>query len=176
VTRPFAIVAEFASEAPLREALGRLLHAGFERVEIYSPYPLDGIELGGGRAVRRLPAIVFAAALAGIAVGYGMQFYLAAVDYKIDVGGRPLDAIPAFVPIAFEITVLFAVAAAVVATILLAGLPRLSHPVDAAARFARASQDRFFLSVEAGDPRFDPERLEWLMRKFDPLHVEIVHE
>jgi hypothetical protein len=174
MSEPHAVVAEFADEAPLRRALSRLRHSGFERVEVYSPYPLAGID--EARSGIALPAIVFCGAVAGLIVGYGMEFWLAAIDYPVNVGGRPLHSAPAFVPIAFEIMVLAAVATAVVATIALAGLPRLSHPVSAAADFARASQDRFFVAVEASDPRFDRDRLEWLLRQFEPVSISVVAE
>jgi hypothetical protein len=170
----YALVAEFAEEAPLRRALRRLRLSGFERIEIYSPYALDGLD-DESRGIA-LPAVIFCGALAGLILGYGMEWYLAAVNYPSNVGGRPLHSAPAFVPIAFEIMVLFAVATAVVATIAFAGLPRLSHPISATPGFERASQDRFFLSLGATDPLFDRERLEWLLRRYDPVSVSVVAE
>jgi hypothetical protein len=174
VSRPFALVAEFAEEAPLRRALKRLRIGGYKRVEIYSPYPLAGIDTEPHP--RALPLVVFGGAVLGLVAGYGTEVWLAAVDYKVNVGGRPLHSLPAFVPIAFEIMVLVAVAAAAAATIALAGLPRLHHPISAAPGFERASQDRFFLAIETEDPRFDQERLEWLLEHYQPVSVTLVTE
>ena len=174
MSAPYALVAEFASEASLRDAWRRLRFGGFERVEVYSPYPLDGID--APRHGRALPAVVFAAAVAGLVATFAIEVWLAAFDYPVDVGGRPLLSLPAFVPIAFEMMALWAVTAAVAATLALAGLPRLFHPVAAAPGFARASQDRFFLAIEADDPRFDQERLEWLLARYRPVRVSLVGE
>ena len=174
MSQVYALVAEFAEEAPLRHVLRRLRLGGFERIEIYSPYPLDGLD-EGERGIG-LPALVLCGAVAGLIVGYGIEFWLAAVNYPVNVGGRPLHSAPAFIPIAFEIMVLAAVATAVVATIALAGLPRLSHPVSAARGFERASQDRFFVAIEASDPRFDRDRLEWLLARYEPVSISVVAE
>jgi hypothetical protein len=166
----YGVVAEFGSPAALRDAAHRLRLAGFERFETYTPYPVEEIDDRRSRGIA-LPMIALVGAAAGLLLGYLTQFYGAAIDYPINVGGRPLHSAPAFVPIAFEIMVLWAVAATAVGALVLAGLFRLSHPVENAPGFERASQDRFFLCVEAGDPRFDRDRLHRLLARYAPLSV-----
>lgn len=164
------IVAEFDSADALRHTVRRLRLAGFERIETYTPFPVDGIDDRRAHGYA-LPLIALAGGFGGLAVGYLMQWYSAAINYPINVGGRPLNSAPAFVPITFEIMVLFAVFATVFGALILAGLYRLSHPVEAAPGFDRASQDRFFLCVEAADPRFDAERLRWVLTQYEPLRI-----
>ena len=115
--------------------------------------------------------IALAGGVGGFALGYLMQWFGAAIDYPVNVGGRPLHSAPAFVPIAFEIMVLTGVVATVFGALILGGLFRLAHPVEAAPGFERASQDRFFLCVEAADPRFDAERLRWVLAQYEPRRI-----
>ena len=166
------VVAEFDSPDALRHTVRRLRLAGFERVETYTPYPVEGIADNHRHCHGyALPLTALAGGSGGLAIGYLMQWFGAAINYPINVGGRPLHSAPAFIPIAFEIMVLTAVAATVFGALVLARLFRLSHPVDRAPGFERASQDRFFLCVEASDPRFDRERLRWLLARYEPRRI-----
>lgn len=166
----YGVVAEFETAEALRDAAHRLRVAGFERFETYTPFPVEGLDDRRSHGFW-LPLIVLAGGAAGLILGYFTEFFAAAVNYPINIGGRPLNSVPAFIPIAFEITVLWAVAAAAFGALVLGGLFRLSHPVANAPGFERASQDRFFLCVEAADPRFDRDRLQWLLARYAPVRV-----
>lgn len=154
------IVAELPSADALERAHDRLLALGYTRIGSWTPYPLR-------KVLERLPEskvawIVFGAGLFGATFGYIVQWWCSARDYPIDVGGRPLHSVPAFVPIAFESAVLFASVTGFVLMLGFSGLPRLYHPLFDVEGFESASIDRFWIGVDDGDPRFDGEsvRLE----------------
>lgn len=158
------VMAEFASPEALERAYDLLEREGYTRLESWTPYGVKGL-------VRRLPEskvpwIMLVAGLLGAALGYLVQWWCNAVDFPIDVGGRPLNAVPAFVPITFESAVLAASLAGFFAMLGLCGFPRLHHPVFEVEGFERASIDRFWLGIDDGDPRFDlhllPEQLTGL--------------
>ena len=158
--RPFGLLAEFESPERLVEAVRRAREAGYSRLDAYSPFPVEGLaELLGYRRGFVLPLIALAAAVVGGAIGYGTQYYLNAVDYPLNVGGRPLHSWPAFLPAAIVVCILWATVASVIVMLALNRLPELYHPVFNVPAFERASDDRFFLCIRADDPAFvDGER------------------
>jgi hypothetical protein len=154
----FGLLAEFETAEQVLEAARRARQAGYRDFDAFTPYAVEGLadELGLRRT--RVPFVVLVAGLVGAALGFLMQYWSNAVDYPFDVGGRPLNSWPVFIPVAFEVMVLVASFAALFGMLFLNGLPRPRHPLFNVRRFGRASQDRFFLCVEATDPQFDPER------------------
>lgn len=160
------LAAEFAGEAPLIAAAGRLRDAGLRRVEAYTPYPVEALDALLPPPPNVLPALVFAAGMLGLAGGFLLQWYGAAVSYPLDIGGRPPAGWPAFIPIAFEIAVLCAVTAGFIGFFAAAGLPRPYQPVAALPGFERASQDRFFLIVDDADPRFAAADVAGILKDF----------
>ena len=153
-----AMMAEFPSGPLLLDAI-RALHAnGVTRLDAFTPYEVPG--LLALLRVRRswLSWIVLAVALAAGGGAYLLQWWINVVDYPLDIGGRPYHSAPAFIPITFEMTVLFASAAALISAIVLGGLPRLWHPVFEVDGFERASIDRFWLAVGIGDTALDRAR------------------
>jgi hypothetical protein len=148
------MLAAFASEASCRLAMQDLREAGFVAIDAYTPYPVEPGLLREPKTP--IAPIMFVAAMIGACGGFYLQWH-AARDYPINVGGRPINSWPAFVPITFELTVLTSALVGVAAFLFLAGLPRLHHPVFADSRFRRASQDRFFICVRADDPLYDSE-------------------
>ena len=151
----FGIVAEFGTPADLFHACERVRDAGFTRWDAHTPFPVHGLE--GAMGIRRslLPWIVLIAGLTGAVFGFGLQWWVHASAYPLVISGKPYFSWPAFIPITFEVMVLVAAFAALLASFFLSGLPRPHHPVFNEPRFARASQDRFFLCIETTDPRFD---------------------
>jgi hypothetical protein len=134
----------------------RALHAmGMRRVDAYTPYPIEDVDRALGLPRSKIPRWVLAGGVLGALLGFGIQAWLDAVDYPLNVGARPLLSAPAFIPITFESTVLVASVTAFVAFFAEAGLPRLAHPLFEVEGFERASIDRFWLSIETSDPRYD---------------------
>lgn len=168
------VIAEFATPEAMLSAARRLREAGFRRFDAYTPYPIEEFDALTGERDRWLPVFVLAVTVAGLLAGYSMQYWAAAVDYPLNIGGRPLNSWPAFAPIAFEIMVVWGVAGAFIGFFLFSRLPRLNHPVDFAPDFDRASRDRFFLCAEASDPLFDAERLRRILAEDRPERIEEV--
>ncbi len=171
----YGMMAEFATpEAAIAAARGLHLN-GFRHMEAYTPFPVE--ELDRVLHPRRrswLPLLIFVGAIVGALYSYFLQYWAAALDYPLNVGGRPYNSWPAFTVSSFEVTVLFAVATALFALLLFCRLPRLYHPVFNAPDFDRASQDRFFLCVEARDRWFDADRLRDIFARHDAVHVSLV--
>ena len=153
----YGLLAEFATPQDILRATRQSRQEGYTRMDAYTPYPVEGLagELGLPRS--RIPFVVLIAGLVGAGAGFFMQYYSMAVDYPFNVGGRPLNSWPVFIPIAFEVMVLVAGFAALLGMLFLNGLPQPYHPLFNVPEFARASQDRFFLCIEAEDPKFDQE-------------------
>lgn len=167
-----AVMAEFASGAALIAGIRALRDAGVSRFDAFTPYEVAGLqELLGVRRSR----LTWIALVAGLAFGGGaylLQWWINVVDYPLDIGGRPYHSAPAFIPITFEMTVLFASAAALISAIVLGGLPRLWHPVFEIDGFERASIDRFWLTVGAGDAALDRPRDTAALAAAGALRVE----
>lgn len=154
-TAIYGLLAEFHDPTSLVEATRRTVESGYRQVDAFTPFPVHGLDEALRFRDRRLPLIVLAGGLVGAAAGFGLQAWIHTVAYPMNYGGKPFFAWPAFIPVTFEVMVLFAGIAAVVGLLALNGLPMPYHPVFNAPRFALASRDRFFLLVEAADPKFD---------------------
>lgn len=160
----YGLLAEFPDPTALVKATRSARAAGYARLETYSPFPIEGVPAALGFKPRAVPVIFLLAALSGALGGFLMQYYAAAITYPLNVGGRPLNSWPSFVPITFELGVLAGVVFGVLGMLLLNRLLRFSHPVFDVERFRAASSDAFFLCVEAGDPRFDRTKTASLLR------------
>jgi hypothetical protein len=170
------VIAEFESPAALIEAARQAREAGYRRMDAYTPYPIE--ELAHALALPRtkLPVLVLAGGALGCATGLAMQWFATAVHYPVNVGGRPLASWPSYVPITFELTVLFAAIAAVLGMLALNGLPMPYHPVFSVPRFALASRDRFFLCIESADPLFDIEKTKAFLASLGAREVTEVED
>jgi hypothetical protein len=157
VVRPpiYGLLAEFESPTALVEATRQAHEAGYRTMDAYTPFPVE--ELEEVLVVRHtsLPLIVLVGGVIGCVGGYALQYYASVIDYPLNVGGRPFHSWPAFIIPTFEMTVLGAALAAVLGMLGLNGLPMPYHPVFNVPGFALATRDRFFLCIEATDPRFD---------------------
>jgi len=167
-------MAEFDNPNDLVAAASRARAEGYRQMDAYTPFPVEGLAEALGFHRTRVPLIVLIGGLVGCATGYLMQYYLTALDYPLNIGGRPLNSWPAFIPITFELTILVAALSAVLGMLALNGLPMPYHPVFNVPRFALASRNRFFLCIEASDPRFDLEATRHFLESLNPREVATV--
>jgi ActD protein len=151
----FGLMAEFSGDKEILAAAKSAYENGYRQMDAFTPFPVDGLAESLGRKKPLIPLIVLVAAIGGGLGGYFMQWYAMALDYPINVGGRPLNSWPAFIPITFEMTILSGALAAIFGMLALNKLPEPHHPVFNVPKFERASTDKFFLCIEAGDPKFD---------------------
>jgi len=172
----YGLVAEFASPTVVVEAARRAREAGYRSMDAYSPYPIpeltDALEL----PKTKLPLLVLAGGVIGCASALLMQWFSAVIHYPLNVAGKPLASWPSFIPVAFELTILFAAFAAVFGMIAMNGLPMPYHPIFNASHFALASRDSFFLCIEAKDPLFDLERTAKFLESLGATVVSEVEE
>jgi len=163
----YGVIAEFENPTDAVAATRRAYEEGYRRMDAYSPYPVEALSEAVGHERNWLPLIVLVGGIVGLVGGYGLQYYLSVIDYPLNVGGKPLHSWPAFIPITFETTVLGAALAAIFGMLALNGLPEPYHPVFNAPNFALATRDRFFLVIEARDPKFDRAATAQFLRELD---------
>ncbi|HET9835203.1 MAG TPA: DUF3341 domain-containing protein [Rhodanobacteraceae bacterium] len=174
--RILGLLAEFAQAEQLRDGARRAREEGFTVMEAYSPMPVDGLaEIVHTRGTR-VSLWMLLGAIGGGGFTYWLEWYSAAVDYPVNVGGRPPFSWPAFIPPALEMTILWAVLAGVAALLIGSRLPMLHHPLFDVAPFDRASSDRFFLLLRAEDPQFNLERTHAFLSALSPLTISEVRE
>ncbi|HLJ94169.1 MAG TPA: DUF3341 domain-containing protein [Gemmataceae bacterium] len=168
------LMAEFTTPEEILVATRRAQERGYRHVEAYTPYAVEGLAEALGMRRSRVPFVVLVAGLVGAGVGFFMQYWSMAVDYPFDVGGRPPNSWPVFIPITFEVMVLVASFAALFGMLFLNGLPKLYRPVFNVPGFARATQDRFFLCIETTDPRFALETTRQFLEELHPVDIVAV--
>jgi len=168
------IVAEFDDPDVLIAAAAKTRGAGYRKFDAYSPFPIHGLAEAMEFNDVRVPWMAFFGGLTGCLVGLGFQTFVAVIDYPWNVGGKPLFSWPQFVPITFESTVLCTGLCTFVAQFALNGLPKPYNPMFNAEGFDRASQDRFFLCIEARDPKFDPTTAKEFLSGLGALNVSEV--
>jgi len=169
------LLAEFATAEDLLRAVRALEAAGFRHGEAYGPAPLDELdELVPPRRGRGITAVMACGALLGACFGYFIQYWGSVLGYPLNVGGRPFNGWPGFVPAAWEICALFTVWFGFFAFVAFCRLPRLYHPIFGVPGFERATQDRFFICVEATDALYRPDRLHRIFGRCSALSVSEV--
>jgi len=151
----YGLLAELESADQLVVAARHVRDEGFVQCEAYAPFHIEGLAEAIGMKPTRLPWLVLLGGVVGLVSGYALQHYTSAIAYPMNVGGRPLVSWPAFVPVAFETTILFAALTAVIGMLALNRLPQPYHPLFDVPRFARATSSGFFLCIRAEDPSFD---------------------
>jgi len=149
------MIAEFDNPDDLLAAARKAYAEGYRKMDAYSPMPVHGLAEAIGFKRRELPLLVLLGGIAGAIGGFGLMCWITVIDYPLNVGGRPLNSWPSYIPITFETTVLFAAFAAVLGMLALNGLPMPYHPIFNAHRFAMASHNAFFLCIESEDAKFD---------------------
>ncbi len=167
----YGLMAEFDSPDKLIAAVRRARQAGYRGIDAYTPYPVDGLAEALDFRRTWVPPIVLAGGILGAILGYGLQYYVSVIAYPLNVGGRPLNSWPMFVPVTFEMAILVAALFAVLGMLALNGLPMPYHPVFNVPRFELATRDHFFLVVQADDPRFDLEGTRRILKDWGAREV-----
>jgi hypothetical protein len=174
--RLYGLMAEFENPNDLVAAARQTREAGFVRFDAYTPYPIEALTEALDIHDRRLPAVVLGGGILGGLAGYFLCYWISVLAYPLSIGGKPFHSAPAFIVPTFETTILVAAFAAVLGMLGLNGLPMPYHPVFNTPRFALASRDRFFLCIEARDPKFDHEKTRAFLAKLGSSVVMDVEE
>ena len=170
----YGLMAEFEDPTSLVTATERAHHEGYRHMDAYSPYPIEELHDALGARHTKLPLIVLIGGLVGCIGGYALQYWSSVIAYPLNIGGKPLHSWPAFIPVTFECTILAAALSCVLGMLALNGLPMPYHPVFNLPRFALASRNRFFLCIEAKDPKFDLEATRRFLESLEPREVSTV--
>ena len=175
MNKTYGLVAEFSTHEALIHAAEEAYAAGFRKMDGYAPFAVEGLAEALGKK-NRIPLLVLVGGVVGGVGGYFMEWYASAISYPINIGGRPLHSWPAFIPITFELSVLCAGLTAFFGSLALNGLPRPYHPLFHIPEFDRASQDCFFLCIEANDAKFHPKETRIFLAGLRPLSIKEVPE
>ncbi len=179
----FGLLAEFETPEQITRAACAVHDAGYKLWDCHTPFPVHGLDKAMGVKPTILPVLVFFGGLTGVTLGFLMQWFTNASSlkawffgmvrgYEYMISGKPMMSLPAWIPVMFETTVLFSAIAAVALMLVFNGLPRLYHPVFKSKRFARATDDRFFVVIEARDPNFDRSTTHTLLETLNPTSIE----
>ena len=170
------LMAEFDSPTDLVRAAERAHAEGYRKMDAYTPFPIEELSEAIGFHHTRLPLVVLVGGILGCLGGYGLQYWVSVIEYPVNVGGRPYHSWPSFIPVTFETTVLLAALSAVLGMLALNGLPMPYHPVFNVKSFALASKDKFFLCIEAADPKYDRAATQKFLESLKPREIaEVPH-
>jgi len=170
----YGLLAEFDSAQALMDAAHKVRGNGYTKIDAFSPFPIHGMDTAIGFKEHKIPKIVLAFGLMGAMAGYGLEYWTQVIAYPLNIGGRPFHSWVSFIPPAFETTILFAAFSAAIGMLVLNGLPQPYHPVFNAPRFSMASQDKFFLLVEAADAKYDTASTRAFLESLHPKEVVAV--
>ena len=174
--QPALLLAEFSTPADVLHAAEKVRDAGYKNWDVHTPFPVHGMDKAMGLGDSGLGWISLICGLTGTAAAFAMMYWMNGVDYPLIVGGKPADAFISMIPIMFEVTVLLCGLGTFVGMLGLNKLPRLHHPIFESQRFEKCSDDKFFVSIEAGDPKFDVGKTRTFLEALCPSHVELVEE
>ncbi len=172
----YGLLAEFSNPSTLMHAAESARERGYTRFDTHSPFPIHGMDRAMGLGNSKVGYFTLGGGITGLAVGYWLQWWTAAVDYPLNISGKPLFAIEPSIPIIFEVVVLFSAFGAVAGMLALNGLPRPYHPLFYSERFEKATDDGFFLHIAASDTRFDQDDTAEMLRDIGALNVELIQD
>lgn len=176
VKRPALYLAEYETPNALAHAAEKVRDAGYKVWDCHTPYPLHGLDEAMGLPPTKLGFISFICGMTGLSLGFLMMYWMNGVDYPIIIGGKEPYSFPSMVPILFECSILLTGFGTLFGMLGLNKLPRHHHPVFESDRFDAATDDKFFISIEAGDEKFDLEKTRSLLESTHPSHLELVEE
>jgi hypothetical protein len=172
----WGIMGEFTSAEALVKAAHAVHEAGYKNMDAYSPVPIEELHHALGLPTTKLPALVLLGGIIGGISGFILENWVSIFAYPLNIGGKPLYSWPAFIPVTYECTILGAALTAVFGMLALNGLPQPYHPMFNAKRFAMASRDRFFICIEATDPKFDPQHTRQFLEGIGAREVTTVED
>jgi len=172
----YGLLAEFRTPEDLTAAVRRARAAGYRRIDAFSPFPIEELAEALHLHERKLPVIVLIGGLVGCVAGFLLQYYASVISYPLNVGGKPDNSWPSFIPVAFELTILFAAFSAVIGMLRLNSLPMPYHPLFNSRRFSLATSTAFFLCIEAADRQFDRNATANFLKELGPVGVSEVEE
>ena len=170
----YGLLAEFDDPTALVQAVRATRSAGYRKLDAFTPFPIEEVIEALEMHEKRLPLLVLLGGVLGGIAGYALCYWTSVIDYPINVGGRPLNSWPSFIPVTFETTVLGAALSAVLSMLVLNGLPMPHHPLFAVPRFALSTNDRFFLCIRASDRLFDRDDTRRFLERLVPRSVSEV--
>lgn len=172
----WGLMAEFDNVEELLDAAEKTRDAGYTRWDSHTPFPVHHLADAMGMQDTKLPWFVLVCGLVGGVVGLSMQLWMNAIDYPLNISGKPLFSIPANIPVTFEFTILLSALGAFIGMLVANGLPQLFHPALRSERFRRVTQDRFFIIIERRDPLFDAEKTRDFLASLSKREVEALEE
>lgn len=170
------ILAEFRNPKELLDAAKAIKNKGFKNYDTFSPFPIHGMDKAMSLKKSKLGWIVFGHGLVGLVGGFAMIYYMMVVDYPLNISGKPLMNIPAWVPVLFELTILLAAFGAVFGMFYLNGLPKFNHPLFNSENFKKVTDDGFFVCIESEDPQFDETKVEKLLKETGATNIEKIFD
>ncbi|HXE42041.1 MAG TPA: DUF3341 domain-containing protein [Candidatus Baltobacteraceae bacterium] len=170
----YGLMAEFSGGREILSAAKSAHEHGYRKMEAFTPFPIEGLSENLGQKKSFVPLIVLICGIGGGLGGYFMEWYANVVSYPVNIGGRPYNSWPMFIPITFELTILSAALAAIIGMLALNKLPEPHHPAFNVPEFDRASTDRFFLCIEADDPKFNPAATRKFLETLKPERISEV--
>jgi hypothetical protein len=170
----FGLMAEFADEKKILVAAKSAYDHGFRKMDAFTPFPIDGLAENLGRKKSLVPLIVLIGGIVGGLSGYFMEWYANVISYPLNIGGRPFNSWPMFIPITFELTILCAALAGFIGMFALNKLPEPHHPVFNVPEFELASTDKFFLCIQSDDPKFNLETTRIFLESLNPEFISEV--
>lgn len=174
--KPALLLAEYSTPAEVLHAAEKVRDAGYKSWDVHTPFPIHGMDQAMGISDSKLGWIVLPAGLTGCSLGFLMIWWMNAVDYPIVIGGKPPLSLPSMIPVMFELTILLSAFGAFFGMLHLNRLPRHHHPIFYSDRFEGCTHDKFYISIDVGDPKYDAERTRALLEATHPSHVELVVE
>jgi hypothetical protein len=172
----YGVIGEFEKPEQLIHAAEKIREAGYRYYECYTPFPVEGMSEAMAMPRNKVPLITLIGGIVGGLTGFGFQYWANVYSYPLNIAGRPLNSWPAFIPVTFELTILFASLSAVFGMLALNGLPQPHHPIFNAPRFTHASSDRFFVCIQARDKKFDLADTARFLQGLAAQHVSEVHD